>query len=120
MRWSESGRIGFKGILLVAFFAALIFACFKITPVYINNFQLQNYVRDQNPFWLTQHATAEAIRNNIVAKAQDLGFPVAAEDVMVNSTALRLTVTVDYHVPVDLKVCTVQIHFSPSAENQTI
>lgn len=120
MRWSESGRIGFKGILLIAFFVAMIFAGFKITPVYINNFQLQSYIQEQNPFWLTQHATAEAIRNNIVAKAQDLGLPVAAEDVTVTSTAVRLIVTVDYHVPVDLKVYTVELHFSPSAENQTI
>jgi hypothetical protein len=120
MRRSETGRIDSKALLTLAYFAAVIFAGLKIMPVYISNFRLQSYIVEQNPVWLTQHSTAEAIRNNIVAKAQDLGLPVAVGDVRVDSTAVRLTVTVDYHVPVDLEVYTVQLHFSPSAENQTI
>jgi len=120
MRLSESGRITFKALLSLAFLGAVIFASFKIIPVYVNNFQLHDYIQTETPFWLTQRASADAIRKNVLAKAQDLGLPVAAEDVTVEANQNRVTVSIDYHVPVDLKLFTLQLHFSPSSENRSI
>ena len=120
MRLSESGRITFKAILSLAFLAAVIFAGFKIIPVYVNNYQLQDYLQTQTPFWLTQHASADAIRNNVLAKAQDLSLPLAPEDVTVEANPNKVSVSIDYHVPVDLKVYTLQLHFTPSSENRSI
>ena len=120
MRLSESGRITFKAILSLAFLAALIFAAFKIIPVYVNNFQLHDYIQTQTPFWLAQRASADAIRKNVLAKAQDLDLPVAADDVTVEANQNRVSVSIDYHVPVDLKVYTLQLHFTPSSENRSI
>jgi hypothetical protein len=120
MRLSESGRITFKALLSLAFLAALIFAAIKITPVYVNNFQLHDYIQTQTPFWLAQRASADAIRKNVLAKAQDLDLPVAADDVTVEANQNRVSVSIDYHVPVDLKVYTLQLHFTPSSENRSI
>ncbi|MGD1102067.1 MAG: hypothetical protein ABSA59_08365 [Terriglobia bacterium] len=120
MRLSESGKITFKAILSLAFLAALIFASIKIIPVYVNNYQLQDYLQTQTPFWLTQHASADAIRKNVLAKAQDLGLPLAAEDMTVEANPNRVSVSIDYHVPVDLKVYTLRLHFTPSSENRSI
>jgi len=120
MRLSESGKITFKAILSLAFLAALIFASIKIIPVYVNNYQLQDYLQTQTPFWLTQHASADAIRKNVLAKAQDLGLPLAAEDMTVEANPNRVSVSIDYHVPVDLKVYTLQLHFTHSSENRSI
>jgi hypothetical protein len=120
MRLSESGNITFKAILSLAFLAAVVFAGFKVIPVYVNNFQLQDYLQTQTPFWLTEHASVDGIRNNILAKAQDLDLPMAAEDVTVEANTNRVRVSIDYHVPVDLKVYTLQLHFTPSSENRSI
>ena len=120
MRLSESGKITFKAILSLAFLAALIFASIKIIPVYVNNYQLQDYLQTQTPFWLTEHASADGIRNNILAKAQDLDLPMAAENVTVEANPNRVSVSIDYHVPVDLKVYTLRLHFTPSSENRSI
>jgi hypothetical protein len=118
MRPSESGRITFKAILWLAFLAALIYSGFKIIPVYVNDYQLNDYIYSQTPYWVTQHAPADAILKNVLAKAQDLDLPLAAEDVTVNSNQNKVTVNVDYHVPVDLKVYTLQLHFTHSNENR--
>ncbi len=120
MRLSESGRMTFKTILSLAFLAAVIFAGFKVIPVYVNNYQLQDYLQTQTPFWLTQHASADGIRNNVLAKAQDLSLPLAPEDVVVEANPNKVSVSIDYHVPVDLKVYTLQLHFTPSSENRSI
>ncbi|HTS69912.1 MAG TPA: hypothetical protein VMO17_13105 [Terriglobia bacterium] len=120
MRPSESGRITFKAILSLAFIVAVIFAAFKIIPVYVNDYELNDYIGNQTPFWLTQRATAEAIGKNVLAKAQDLGLPLAAENVTVNANPNKVTVSVDYHVPVDLKLFTLPLHFSHSNGNSAI
>ncbi len=120
MQLSESGKITLKTVLSLAFLAALIFVGFKTIPVYINDYQLNDWVQNQTPFWQTQHASEDAIRKTIIAKAQDLGLPLAAEDMKVEATPNKVSVSLDYHVPVDLKVYTLQLHFTHSSENRAI
>ena len=120
MRRSESGKITIKAILSLAFLAAIVFTAFKVIPVYVNNYQLTDYVENQTPFWLTQRASAEAIQKNILSKAEELSLPVAAEDVTVSANQNRVSVNVDYHVPVDLKAFTLPLHFTFSKGNTAI
>jgi uncharacterized membrane protein len=120
MRRSDSGQGRFKGLLWLAFLAAVIYCAFRIIPVYVDNYQLEDYIQTQTPFWLTQHATAEQVRDNILAKAQDLELPLFKEQVRVDASAARVGVKIDYVVPVDLKVYILQLHFTPSAENRSI
>ena len=120
MRLSDSGKMTFKAILSLAFLAALAYSGIKIIPVYVNNYQLQDYIQTQTPFWLTQRATAETVRKNVLAKAQDLNLPLAADDVTVEAGQNKVSVSIDLHVPVDLKVYTLQLHFTDSSENRSI
>lgn len=120
MRLSESGKISSKAILSLAFLGALVFFAFKTIPVYINDYQLNDYIQNQAPFWQTQHASVDTVRKNVLAKAQELGLPLAAEDVTVEANPNKVSVTLDYHVPVDLKVYTLQLHFTHSSENRSI
>jgi hypothetical protein len=55
----------------------------------------------------------------VVAYAQDLGLPITPENVKV-SVSSRVTIDVDYTVPIDLSVYTLQLHFTPSAEDRTL
>lgn len=120
MQSSESGKSTLKTILSLAFIGAVIYTSIKVIPVYINNFQLTDYVETQTPFWLTQRATPEAIQKNILAKADDLGLPIEPENVSVDANQNRVNVNIDYHVPVDLKVCTLPLHFTVSKGNTAI
>jgi hypothetical protein len=120
MRLSDSGRMTLKSVLSLAFLAAVIYAGVKIIPVYVNDYQLHDYIQNQTPFWLTDHAAAEVIQKNVLAKAQDLGLPLVADDVTVEASVNRVSVHIDYHVPVDLKVYTLRLHFTDSSENRSI
>jgi len=120
MQLSESGRITIKAILSLAFIAAVIYSGFKIIPVYVNDYELNDYIYNQTPFWVTQHASAEAILKNVLAKAEDLDLPLAAEDVTIDANVNKVAVSIDYHVPVDLRVYTLQLHFTHSNENRSI
>jgi hypothetical protein len=120
MRFSESGRITFKAILSLAFIAAVIYSSIKIIPVYVNDYQLNDYIYNQTPFWVTQHSPEEAILKNVLAKAEALDIPLAAEDVTIDASASKVAVNIDYHVPVDLRVYTLQLHFTHSNQNRSI
>ena len=85
MRPSESGKITFKAIASLAFLAAVIFAGIKIIPVYVDNYELQDFIQGQTPYWLTQRASAEVIRKVILAKAVELDLPMDEDNVKVEA-----------------------------------
>jgi hypothetical protein len=120
MRRSDSGAGRFKTFLILLFLVAVIYGSFKIIPVYVNSYELEDFIRQQNPFWLTQRAPADSVRNIILAKAKDLDLPVSADQVKVEAGGGRVTVNLDYTVPVDLKVYTLVLHFTPSADNRQL
>lgn len=120
MWFGDSGRITLKTLLSLAFLAAVIYSSFKIIPVYVNDYELNDYIQTQTPFWLTDHASADAIRQNVLAKGQDLGLPLVTDDVTVDAETNRVSVSLDYHVPVDLKVFTLPLHFTHTSRNTAI
>lgn len=120
MRRSDSGRATVKSVLALLFLAAVVYVGIKIIPVYVDSYEFQDYIRQQNPFWVTQRAPAEGIRSTILDKAKELNLPVSPEQVKVDVGGGKVVVAVDYTVPVDLMVYTLELRFTPSAENRQL
>jgi hypothetical protein len=120
MRLTDSGAGRFKALLAIAFLLIVVFVGIKTIPVYVNSYELDDYIREQTPYWLTQRAHPEVIQKEILDKAQDLGLPVTADQVKVVAPGSIVTVELDYTVPVDLLVYTLQLRFTPSAQNKQL
>ena len=120
MRIRESGAGTVKTILSVAFIVAVIYCAVKIVPVYVNSYELQDYIRQQTPFWLAQRASGQAIQDQILGKARELDLPVGVDEVKVEANRAFVSVSIDYTVPVDLIVYTLNLHFAPTAENRSL
>ncbi len=120
MRPTNHGEGRFKAILSILFLAAVVYSAIKVIPVYVDNYELTDYVQTQNPFWLTQRATADEVRDKILAKAQDLGLPVRAENVKVEATNAIVVVKLDYTVPINLLVYTLNKRFEFTTENRQL
>lgn len=120
MRHSDSGNASIKTYLTLAFLVCLVYASIKIIPVYVNSFEIEDYIRQQTPFWLTQKASGDLIRGRVLEKARELNLPIDADQVQVDATSASVTVILDYTVPVDLKVYTVKLHFKSSAQNKSL
>ena len=121
MRRSEEASGRFKTLLSLAFLAAIIFVAIKTLPVYVNNFELQDHIRRLSTQLAvrTKIILPDEVRNEVVAFAQDHGVPLTADDVQV-TIGRRVSINVDYTVPVDLMVYTLKLHFTPSAENLSL
>jgi cell division protein FtsL len=121
MRRTEEASGRFKTLFSLAMLAAIIFIAIKTLPVYVDNYQLQDHIRQLSTQLAvrTQPATPEEIRDEVIAFAQDHGVPLTADNVKV-TISRRISISLDYTVPVDLLVYTLRLHFTPSAENVSL
>jgi len=120
MRTSESGRSFLGGILTLAVIAALIYVAFLTVPIYVNNYELEGYIRDLAIQASVARSPAGEIQKSVLAKALDLHLPVSADQIKVESNRGNIKIDVDYTVPVDLKVYTWVLHFTPSTSNRAL
>ena len=120
MRNTDSGKGTAKALFWLLVLLFLGYSGAKIIPLYVNNYQLQNYLVEQTPFWVTQRASSDVVRARVLAKAQDLDLPITKDDVQVEATQAKVVVSIDYTIPVDLKVYTLNLHFTPHSENRAL
>ncbi|HET7214515.1 MAG TPA: hypothetical protein VJW77_04965 [Terriglobia bacterium] len=110
-----------KAILALAFLGAVVFCALKIVPVYVENYEFQDFlnqaaveatVRQPQP-------KPEELQAEIYSKAASLSLPVERQDIKV-SVGQTVTIEVRYEVSIDLKIYTFPLHFSLSAQNSNI
>ncbi len=121
MRRREEGSGRLKFLMSVAILAAVAFAAIKVIPVYVNNYELEDHIRQLSTQLAvrSQPTTPDEVKNAVVGYAQDHGIPLAAENVRV-TVGSHVVIDLDYTVPVDLVVYTFKFHFTPSAENRSL
>jgi hypothetical protein len=120
-RRPEEGSGRSRALFSLAFLAAVIYVAAKTIPPFVDNFQLQDHIR-QLSFQLAARVkpvTEDEVRNEVVAFAQDHGIPVVADNIKVTISS-QISIFLDYKVPVDLKVYTLMLHFTPSAESRPL
>ncbi len=121
MRRSDSGVGIIKTILVIVFLGIVAFVAIKTIPPYFGNYELQDHIRQ-----LAIEAAAaprppspDSLQNDVVKFAQEQGLPVTPENVKVK-VAGKISIDLDYSVPVDLKVYTLVLHFTPTAEGRPL
>jgi len=114
-----SGR--FQALLSLALLAAVIFVAVKTVPAYYNNFQLQDHIRQLTAQVAARNrpVTPAEVESEVIAFAQDHGIQLVPDNVKV-TIAHHVTIEVDYTVPVDLRVYTLRLHFTPSADSVSL
>ena len=96
-------------LLLLLFFAA------RLLPLYLHNYQLQQFVDETTQAVGIQTASDDLLRTRVLEKASDLGLPVTADNVLIKRSAGGMRIDVRYAVRVDLPLYTVNLHFYPGA-----
>ncbi len=99
----------------IAVLAALVVISLRFLPVYVHNFELQNFVAGLTQSGANRTTADEALRASVVDEAHRLQLPVTADDVHISRSQQGLRVDVRYFVRVDLPGYTVNLHFYPGA-----
>lgn len=95
--------------------ALLVLIGARLLPLYLHNFQLQQFVEDTTRRVSSQNVSDDVLRTQVVEKAAELDLPIKAENVQVKHTAGSVRIDVRYAVQVDLPLYTVRLHFYPGA-----
>jgi hypothetical protein len=100
-----------KTILSLAFLGMVAYCVLKIVPVYVDNYQFQDYLNNTavDATVRQPQPRPEDLQAAIYSKAESLGLPVERHDI-----------NVAYEVYVDLKIYMLPLHFTPSAKNSNI
>jgi hypothetical protein len=107
------GRTVLKPVLGVVILGVLLSTGAKVFPIYSNSSQLADYIQDKAAQWAARNPSPGSVQAEVVHYARGLGLPVSAEQVSVTSDQGTLSIKVDYKVPVNLKVVTWNLHFTP-------
>lgn len=108
---ARNGRIvgGLAVLALLAVFAV------RLLPVYLKNFQFEQYLEETVQLPATLERADALVRADVVNRAAQLGLPVRIDQVRVRRTEGHVRIEVLYIVPVDLPLYSVDLHFRPSA-----
>jgi hypothetical protein len=96
------------------------FVAYKIIPAYVAEYQLADKMQEQARFAVVNHYTEEQIRDTVFKMMQDLEIPAKREDIKIEANPSVVKISLDYTVPVDLLIYHVDLHFTPSAQNQSL
>ena len=116
----ERGGSKLKAILWLLVFVAGALTAFKVVPVYIDNYSLQDKMLTEARFATVNHPTEDRIRDDIFKEIQELEIPAHREDIKVEASSRGVKISVDYTVNVDLKVYQLKLHFSPAVDNRSL
>jgi hypothetical protein len=116
----ERGGARLKTFVTLVILAALIFTAIKVIPSYFANYQLQDSMKEEAQFAGPSKKSEDNIRDDVWKKMQELGIPGHKEDIHVVVSGSDTTITLDYTVPIDLKLFQFNLDFHPHADNHTI
>lgn len=117
---SQQGGGALKAILWTALLVYAAYAGYKLIPVYIANYQLQDKMQEEARFAVVNRYTEDQVRDVIFKEVQDLEIPTRKDEIKVYSTLQVVRISLDYTVPVDLLFYKMQLHFTPSSENKAV
>ena len=116
----ERGEGKAKAIIVTLILAFLVYAAVKVVPPYVAEYELSDKMQETARFASVNRNSEEQIRKTIMSTIEDLQIPATQEDVKVTASGGRVSISVDYKVPIDLMVYKFDLHFTPSTANKDI
>ena len=76
----------------------------QYVPGYFAAFQFNDYVRQEVKYAVSSRKTPEAVRDEVVDKAGELGIPLTKKEVHITKRGPAFNIQIDYHWPINLRV----------------
>ena len=117
---SQRGEGKLKAIIYTVILVVGVFVAFRLVPLYVNEYQLQDKMNEQAKFAIVNRYTEDQVRDILFKVIQDLDIPATRDDIKLANTNHGITISVTYTVPVDFFVYKTDITFSPVSEGLDI
>lgn len=117
---AQRGEGKLKAIIVTAILIVAIIAGFKVIPPYMAEYQLNDKLEEIARFSVVNHDSEEQVRDKVFKTIQDLDIPAKREDIKVTSNGSKVSILVDYTVPVDILMYHVDLHFTPNSDQKSL
>lgn len=98
-------------VLAVLVLASMIAILLTLMPVYLENYQLGQYVRQLARNANAPNAPDEKLRAAVVQRARELDLPVQPGDIQITRPQGKLQLETKYAVQMDFPLYQVDLHF---------
>ena len=119
-RRSERGEGKLKAIVVTPILLLGVIAGVKVIPPYVADYQLNDKIQEIARFGIVEHSTEDQLKDKVMKTIEDLEIPATKDNIKVTAGTQRVTISVDYTVPVDIFFYHVDLHFTPSSENKSL
>lgn len=109
-----------KALIVTGILILGVIACVKVVPPYVAEYELSDRIQEIARFSVVNRETDEQIREKVFKTIQDLEIPAKREDIKVTADISKVTILVDYTVPVDILFYHLDLHFTPSSANKSL
>lgn len=116
----ERGEGKLKAIIVSAILLLAVLAGVKIVPPYVAEYQLNDKIQEIARFGVVEHNTEDQIRDKVMKTIEDLEIPATKDNIKITAGTSRVSIQVDYTVPVDILFYHVDLHFTPSSETKSL
>ena len=117
---SQRGEGKLKAIIVTVILAIGILTAWKMVPPYAAQYQLNDKIQEIARFAVLNHDSEDKIKEAVFKTMQDLEIPATRDAIKVTSSAAKVTILVDYTIPVDILFYHVDLHFTPSSEGKSL
>jgi hypothetical protein len=123
-RRREQGKLTVRGIIALLFLALFGYFLFQVAPAMIDNYELQQTMRDVARTAVVHRKDSEEIRDVIWNKIRELRIPasppIQREHVRVEWVGRSVTISVKYKVPVNLFVYKFDMPLNPEVSDRSL
>ncbi len=117
---SARGGSRLRAVVWTAILVALLYVSYKVIPPYFANYEFEDDLHQEGLFSMGKYSN-DQLRDRIFKEMQARDVDATADDIHIQQNDSRgLKVLVDYTVTVDLTVYNLQLHFTPSTNNQSL
>ncbi len=120
--WSVMGS--FKMFLGVFVIVAGVYASAKLVPPYFENYQFQDWIKDEATRDTYAPKSESDIRASVLKKAQEYDIPITEEGIQVQRQGGPYSGLIIIHVPyivhIDFPGYPLDLHFDASTQNKSV
>lgn len=120
-RQREKGASRLKTVFGLLVLAAIIYCGIQIVPPFVNNYQLQDAMKEEARFAGVNRRDPESIKDAIFVKMRELNIPARREDIHVELNGpFSYLISLDYSVTVDLRFYQLRLQFHPQGDSGSL
>lgn len=102
----------------IAVFAGLIADLSLLTPAYVRNYELEQYIAGRLHSRENRTFSDDQLRSDLITRARTLDLPLIGNNVQIEHGDGVTTLRTFYKIQVDLGLYTVDLHFRPEASSR--